>query len=164
VTTAPRGLILISAPRRAEDGLPHFAFAPAHARLHCALPLSATEAPSALFAFVSRLNLTLPPQAPPSPRGARRPHHRRPQPLHRALVARSPPQPFLRELTDNRSLRPSPSPVPASMRTTPPRITSAQFQLRISPASPAPQCKFFVWLVLHNKILTADNMAKKHDI
>jgi hypothetical protein len=25
-----------------------------------------------------------------------------------------------------------------------------------------PKCKFFVWLVLHNKILTADNMAKKN--
>jgi hypothetical protein len=25
-----------------------------------------------------------------------------------------------------------------------------------------PKCQFFVWLVLHNKVLTADNMAKKH--
>jgi hypothetical protein len=28
-------------------------------------------------------------------------------------------------------------------------------------ASTEPKCKFFVWLVLHNKKLTADNMAKK---
>jgi hypothetical protein len=31
-------------------------------------------------------------------------------------------------------------------------------------ASTEPKCKLFVWLVLHNKILTADNMAKKLDI
>jgi hypothetical protein len=47
----------------------------------------------------------LPPQAPPSPRGAHRPHHRRPQPLPRAPIAHSPPPPFLPELTDNRPPR-----------------------------------------------------------
>jgi hypothetical protein len=138
VATAPRSPGLISAPRRAEDGLPHFAFIPAHVRHHCALPLSATDAPSAPAGFICRPDPMLPPQAPPSPRGAHRPHHRCPQPLPRAPVTRSPPSPFLRELTDNWPLQPSPGPVPASAGTNPPRSTSAPFQLRISTASPAP--------------------------
>jgi hypothetical protein len=125
-------------PRRAEDSLPHFTFIPAHARHHYAMPLSATEAPSVPASFVHRLNPALPPQPPPSPRSAHRPHHRRPQPLPHAPVARSPLPPFLRELIDNWPLQPSPGPVPASASTTPPRIASAPFQLWISPASPTP--------------------------
>jgi hypothetical protein len=93
---------------------------------------------SVLATFACRPNPTLPPQAPPSPRGGHRPNHRHPQPLPRAPVARSPPLPFLHELTDNRPLQPSPGPVPASTSTTPPRITSAPFQLWISPASLTP--------------------------
>jgi hypothetical protein len=117
---------------------PHFTFIPAPARHHCALPLSATEALSAPATFVRRPNPTLPPEALPSPRGARCPHHWCPQPLPRAPVACSPPSLFHRELTNNRPLRPSSGPVPASASTTPPRITSAPFQLRISSTSPAP--------------------------
>jgi hypothetical protein len=89
VATTPRGPGLISAPRRAEDGLPDFGFVPAHARHHCALSLSATEAPSLPATFIRCPDPTLPPQAPPSPRAAHRPHHRRPQPLPHAPVARS---------------------------------------------------------------------------
>jgi hypothetical protein len=29
-------------------------------------------------------------------------------------------------------------------------------------AKAEPKCKFFAWLILHNKALTADNMVKKH--
>jgi hypothetical protein len=138
VATAPRGTGLISAPRQAEDGLPYFAFIPTHARHHCALPLFATEALSVSATFVHRSDPTLPHQALPSPRGARLPQPRRPQPLPRAPVACSPPLPFLRELTDNRPFRPSPGPIPTSVSTTSPRSTSTLFQLRISLASPTP--------------------------
>jgi hypothetical protein len=66
----------------------------------------------------------LPPQAPPSPRGARRPHHR-----HRSSVS-SP--------TIGLPVLPSPGPIPASASTTPPRSTAAPFQFQISPTSPTP--------------------------
>jgi hypothetical protein len=138
VTTAPRDPGLISTPRRAEHGLPHFAFVPTHARHHCALPLSAIKAPLVPAAFIRRPTPMLPPQAPAPPRVARRPHHRRPQPLPRAPIARFPPPPFLHEFIDNRPLRPSPGTIPASASTTLPRITSTPFQLPISPASPSP--------------------------
>jgi hypothetical protein len=133
VGTAPCGPGLISTPRRAEDGLPHYAFVPTHVRHHCALSLSATKAPLAPAAFVRHPDLTLPPQALRSPHGAHGPHHWRPQPLPCAPVACSPPPSFLRELTDNRLLRPSPDPIPTSVSTTPPQSTSTPFQLRISP-------------------------------
>jgi hypothetical protein len=96
------------------------------------------QGPSAPTAFVRRPDPMLPPQAPPSPRGAHRPHHQQPQPLPRVPVARSPPSSFLHALTDNRPLRPSAGPIPALASTTPPRSTMAPFQLWIFPASPTP--------------------------
>jgi hypothetical protein len=63
----------------------------AHARHHCALSPSVTEALSVPATFIRCPNPTLPPQAPPSPRVAHRPHHERPQRLPHAPIARSPP-------------------------------------------------------------------------
>jgi hypothetical protein len=108
------------------------------ARHRSALPFSTIEAMSVPTTSVRRPDPTLRPRAPPSCRGARRPHHRRPQLLLCALVASSPPSPFLRELTDNRTLRPSSGPVSASVSTTPPRSTSAPTPTLASPASSVP--------------------------
>jgi hypothetical protein len=105
---------------------------------HSTLPLSADEAMSVPAASVRRSDPTLHPRAPPSRSGAHRPHHWCPQLLLRALVARSPPLSFLREITDNRPFRPSPGSVPASASTTPPRSTSAPISTLAPPASPAP--------------------------
>jgi hypothetical protein len=102
------------------------------------LSLSAVEALSAPAASVRCWDLMLRPRALPSRGGARRPHHQHPQLLLCAPITSSPSPPFLRELTDNRLLWPSPGPVSASASTTPPRSTSAPTPSPASPASSAP--------------------------
>jgi hypothetical protein len=133
VTTAARDPGLISAPRRAEHGLPHFAFVPTHGRHHCALPLSAIMSPLVPAAFVRRRNPMLPPQAPAPPRVARRPHHRCPQPLPRSPITHFPPPPFLHEFIDNRPLRPSPGTVPAPQALLCPGLHRHHFNSRFPP-------------------------------
>jgi hypothetical protein len=89
-------------------------------------------------ASVHHSDPTLHPRAPPSRRGARRPHHRRPQLHFCAPVTSSPPPPFLHELTDNQLHWPCPGPIPATVSTTPPRSTSAPTSTPTPPTSPAP--------------------------
>jgi hypothetical protein len=112
--------------RKVSPILPSSTHTPCYRFALLLLPIKALSAPAT---SVRRPNPMMCPRAPPSRRGAHRPHHQCPQLLLRAPIASSPPPLFLHEFIDNRPLRASPGPISASVSTTRPRVLRHPLQL-----------------------------------